>query len=36
MGPAEIISLDAVRASKPWASLRQQLHDAFDLWLDDL
>ena len=36
MGQAEIISLDAVRASKQWASLRQQLHDAFDLWLDDL
>jgi len=36
MGQAEIISLDAVRASKPWASLRQQLHDYFDLWLDDL
>jgi hypothetical protein len=36
MGQAEIISLDAVRASKQWASLRQQLHDYFDLWLDDL
>ena len=36
MGPAEVISLDEVRASKQWASLRQQLHDYFDLWLDDL
>ncbi len=36
MGQAEVISLDEVRASKQWASLRQQLHDAFDHWLDDL
>ena len=36
MGQAEVISLDEVRASKQWASLRQQLHDVFDLWLDDL
>ena len=36
MGQAEVISLDEVRASKPWASLRQQLHDHFDQWLDDL
>ena len=36
MGPAEVISLDEVRASKQWASLRQQLHDYFDQWLDDL
>jgi hypothetical protein len=36
MGQAEVISLDEMRASKPWASLRQQLHDYFDLWLDDL
>lgn len=36
MGQAEVISLDEVRASKQWASLRQQLHDYFDLWLDDL
>jgi len=35
MGQAEVISLDEVRASKQWASLRQQLHDAFDHWLDD-
>jgi len=36
MGPAEVISLDEVRASKPWVSLRQQLHDYFDQWLDAL
>lgn len=36
MGQAEVILLDEVRASKPWASLRQQLHDAFDLWLEAL
>ena len=36
MGQAEVISLDEVRASKQWASLRQQLHDHFDQWLDDL
>jgi len=36
MGQAEIISLSEVRASKQWASLRQQLHDRFDQWLDRL
>jgi hypothetical protein len=36
MGQVEVISLDEVRASKQWASLRQQLHDYFDGWLDDL
>lgn len=36
MAQAEVISLDEARASKQWASLRQQLHDAFDHWLDDL
>jgi hypothetical protein len=36
MGQAEVISLDEVRASKQWASLRQQLHDYFDQWLDAL
>ena len=36
MGQAEVISLDEVRASKQWVSLRQQLHDHFDQWLDDL
>lgn len=36
VGQAEVISLDEARASKQWASLRRQLHDAFDHWLDDL
>lgn len=36
MGQAEVISLDEVRASKQWASLRQHLHDYFDQWLDAL
>src|SRR5687768_9165851 len=36
MGQAEVISLDEVRASQQWASLRQQLHDDFDQWLDQL
>lgn len=36
MGQTEVISLDEVRASQQWASLRQQLHDRFDQWLDDL
>jgi hypothetical protein len=34
VGQAEVISLDEVRASKQWASLRQRLHDDFDQWLD--
>jgi hypothetical protein len=36
MGQPEVISLDEVRASKQWASLREQLHTYFDEWLDDL
>ncbi|MDH3602011.1 MAG: ISKra4 family transposase [Candidatus Tectomicrobia bacterium] len=36
MGYAEVISLSEVRASKQWASLRHQLHDRFDQWLDRL
>jgi len=36
MGQAEVISLDEVRASQQWVSLRQQLHDDFDQWLDQL
>lgn len=36
MGQAEVISLSEVRARKQWASLRQQLHDRFDQWLDHL
>jgi hypothetical protein len=36
MGCAEVISLAEVHASQQWTSLRQQLHDYFDRWLDDL
>jgi hypothetical protein len=36
MGQAEVILLDEVRASQQWASLRQQLHDDLDQWLDQL
>lgn len=36
MGHAEVISLSEACASKQWASLRRQLHDYFDEWLDDL
>jgi hypothetical protein len=36
MGCAEVIALDQVRASKQWATLRQQLHERFDRWLDEL
>ena len=36
MGQAEVISLSEVRARKQWASLRHQLHDRFDQWLDRL
>ena len=36
MGCAEVISLDEVRASKHWTTLRQQLHEHFDQWLDEV
>jgi hypothetical protein len=36
MGQAEVISLSEVRATKQWASLRHQLHERFDQWLDRL
>ncbi len=36
MGYAEIISLSAVRASRQWDLLREQLHARFDQWLDGL
>ena len=36
MGCAEVISLDEVRARKPWTTLRQRLHERFDRWLDRL
>jgi hypothetical protein len=36
MGAAEVISFEEVRARKQWATLRQQLHERFDPWLDTL
>jgi len=36
MGHAEIISLDAVRATQHGSQLRQRLHERFDQWLDTL
>jgi hypothetical protein len=36
MGAAEVISFEEVRASKQWSTLRQQLHERFDQWLDTL
>jgi hypothetical protein len=36
MGAAEIISFEEVRARKQWDTLRQQLHERFDQWLDTL
>src|SRR5574341_457516 len=36
MGTAEVISFEEVRARKHWSTLRQQLHERFDQWLDTL
>jgi uncharacterized protein UPF0236 len=36
VGCAEVIALDQVRARKHWTMLRQQLHERFDQWLDQL
>lgn len=36
MGWAEVISFDEVRARKQWTTLRQQLHERFDQWIDTL
>jgi hypothetical protein len=36
VGCAEVISLDQVRARKHWTTIRQQLHERFDRWLDQL
>jgi hypothetical protein len=36
MGAAEVISFDEVRARKQWDTLRHQLHERFDQWLDTL
>ena len=36
MGAAEVIALEEVRARKQWDTLRHQLHERFDQWLDTL
>jgi len=36
MGAAEIISFEEVRARQQWDTLRHQLHERFDHWLDTL
>jgi hypothetical protein len=36
MGAAEVIAFEEVRARKQWDSLRHQLHERFDQWLDTL
>ena len=36
MGCAEVISLPEVHARKQWKALRQQLHERFDRWLDEV
>ena len=36
MGAAEVILFEEVRARKQWSTLRQQLHERFDQWLDTL
>ena len=36
MGAAEGIACEEVRASTPWDTLRHQLHEHFDHWLDPL
>ena len=36
MGAAEVISFEEGRARKQWSTLRQQLHERFDQWLDTL
>jgi hypothetical protein len=36
MGAAEVIAFEEVRARKQWATLRHQLHERCDQWLDTL
>ena len=36
MGAAEVIAFEEVRASKQWDTLRHQLHERFDQWLETL
>jgi hypothetical protein len=33
---AEVIALDDIRASQQRQALRQQLHERFDRWLDEV
>jgi hypothetical protein len=36
MGAAEVIAFEEVRARQQWSTLRQQLHERFDQWLETL
>src|SRR5262245_32676521 len=36
MGAAEVIAFEEVRTRKQWDTLRHQLHERFDQWLDTL
>src|SRR5262249_23251411 len=36
MGAAEVIAFEEIRAKKQWDTLRHQLHERFDQWLDTL
>jgi hypothetical protein len=36
MGAAEVIAFEEVRARRQWDTLRHQLHERFDQWLDTL
>ena len=36
MGAAEVIAFEEIRARKQWNTLRHQLHERFDQWLDTL
>lgn len=36
MGAAEVIAFEEVRTRKQWDTLRHQLHERFDRWLDTL
>jgi hypothetical protein len=36
VGCAEVIALSEVRTRKPWETLRQQLQERFDRWLDEV
>ena len=36
MGAAEVIAFEEIRARKQWDTLRHQLHERFDQWLEAL